>query len=407
MNVTTTGTVATWGENPTVSYHPEEGACSAFSNSDMLTKFDTLMDLWADLTETDLTFLAVPERLTDIDSDNYQTYIYTASGTTTNDLTLADGFNVVAFDDDGEITAAIAGTANKFNVLGFASINIFSQSTGIISDGQAVINCRCVTGHPTLGNCTSGGSIITVSEDELDFTILHEMGHFLNLDHTQVNYELFTNSITSDDVDIPVMFPVSFEDDQITPRTDDKAALGALYPSTSFLAAKCLVTGTVTDSDGNALRCADIEAIAVDPADTVSYVSGSAAAAQDVNDDDDTVDSGECESGCGDFELYLDPSKTYTLTILPIDENLVGGSGVGPCINAQLETITEQTLATITGTECMAGGTLNLGTIITGSSGGTSSGGGGSGAGEVTGTGIEKTTEANNPIGYGCSLVVY
>ena len=405
--MTTTGTVATWGEDPTVSYHPEEGACSTFSNSDMLTKFGTLLDLWADLTETSLSLQAVNDTLTDINGDNYETYIYTASGTSTNNLTLTDGFNATVFDDDGEITAAIAGTTNKFNVLGFASINVFSQSTGVISDGQAVINCRCVTGHPTLGNCTSGGETITVSEDELDFTILHEMGHFLNLDHTQVNYDLFTNSDSSDDVDIPVMFPVSFDDDQIAPRADDQVALGALYPSTSFLATKCLVIGTVTDSGGDELRCADIEAVAADPVDTVSYVSGAGAAAQDVNEDGDTVDSGECESGCGDFELYLDPAKTYTLKILPINESLIGGSGIGPCVNEQLDTITEQTLATITSAECIAGATLNLGTIITSSTGGTSSGGdSGSGStGGVTGNGIEKTTETNNPIGYGCSLV--
>lgn len=400
INVTPSGVAVNWGDSPTVDYHTEEGSCSTLSNSEILTKLQTVFDIWNDLTEAEVTYSAVDEALTSINSTNYETYFYTGSGTTTNNATLTDGFNPIVFDDDGEITAALAGSANKFLVLGLTQITAYSLTTAEIADAQMVLNCRCVETHPTLGACTSGGNIITLAEGDLDWVILHEGGHYVNLDHSQVNFDLWNNSSSVDDDDVPIMFPVSHDTTPTlnTPSEDDIAAMAALYPSTSFLAERCLIVGDLQDEDGNAVRCADVQATTSDTADTMAFISGAKAVAQDLNNDGDTVDAGECESNCGRFELYLDPEKiSYTLTVQPIFESFIVGSSVGPCVNAQADGIEEEVIATITATECVAGETYDLGDITISSSGTSSTDGNGTGTGN-------NANDDKNPIGYWCAI---
>lgn len=417
--VTEEGTPVSWGENPTISYHPEEGLCSTFSNAEMLTKLETVLAVWKNLVEADVNFLQVNDRLTDIDGDNYETYVYTGSGTTTNNNTLTDGFNAVAFDDDGDIVAAVAGEANRYLVLGFAAINAYSATTGLVTDGMAVLNCRCVESHPIYDTCTSGGATVTVTEADLDFTILHEFGHFLNLDHSQVNIDFFDDGNTANDADIPIMFPLAFDTASGTaPREDDVVALAALYPSDEFLNEHCLISGDLLDDAGNPLRCADVQATTNDTSETVAYVSGTAAAAEDNNGDNDTVDDGECNSNCGHFELYLVPGREYTVTVKPIYPGFTGGSGMGPCTNEQITTIEEENILTIDADQCVAEGSSDVGDVFTEATGGvtdsgggssSSSSGGSSSSGDSSGTTIgsgedRDDQDGKNPIGYGCSL---
>lgn len=416
--VTEDGVPVFWGENPTVEYHPEEGSCSTFSNAEMLTKLADVLSAWDDLPEVDMSFDQVNDALTDIDGDNYETYLYTGSGTTTNNATLTDGFNAVAFDNDGDIVAAVAGESNRYFVLGFAAVNGYSATTGQVSDGMAVLNCLCIGEHPIYGTCETGGTEVVLSEEELDFTILHEFGHFLNLDHSQVNIDFFDDDDATNDVDIPIMFPYAFDTTSGTAlREEDIVALAALYPSDDFLDERCLITGDVLDEDGNPLRCADVQATTDDPSQTVAYVSGASAAAEDNNGDGDTQDSGECNSDCGHFELYLVPGRDYTLSVKSINSAFVGGSGVGPCSSSQLTTITDEDLLTLDADQCVAGQTTDIGSIISASTGGTSSGdssgsSGSSGdapesAGESTAaetSGNRDDQDGKNPINYGCAL---
>lgn len=416
--VTEDGVPVFWGENPTVEYHPEEGSCSTFSNAEMLTKLAEVLSAWDDLTEVDLSFDQINDTLTDIDGDNYETYLYTGSGTTTNNATLLDGFNAVAFDNDGDIVAAVAGESNRYFVLGFAAVNSYSATTGQISDGMAVLNCLCIGEHPIYGTCETSGIEVVLTEEELDFTILHEFGHFLNLDHSQVNIDFFDDDDTANDADIPIMFPYSFDTSSGTAlREDDIVALATLYPNDDFLDERCLITGDLLDASGNPLRCADMQASTDDPSQTVAYVSGASAAAEDNNGDSDTQDSGECNSDCGHFELYLVPGRNYTLTVKPINSAFVGGSGVGPCSSSQLTTITEEDLLTIDADQCVAGQTTDIGNIISASTGGTSSGGSSGSSGSSGDTpdsaGESSASEASsnrddqdgkNPINYGCEL---
>ena len=404
--VTEDGIVLFWDNESPVNYHPELGSCGPFSNADMKTKIQNLLANWSDLEEVDLSFNEVSGSLTDITGDNYLSYFSDGSLTTNDVNARSDGLNPIIFDDDGAIIESLAGSANVPFILGLAGI-ANSESDGEITDGQMILNCKCLANHP-FDQCSVNGSISEVDEETLNFTILHEVGHFLNLDHSQANADYYSNGDTDDDIYLPVMFPFAFETSVgILPRQDDVHSLAYIYPSEDFLAERCLVTGQLLDTDGNALMCADVWAQTTDDTDTISWVSGSLASGSDSNSDDDIVDTDECTADCGKFEMYLETGKDYTFTVKSINENFISGSGINPCFNTQLTTIEEEEIASITSAQCTAGSTIDLGSITTTStSGSTSSSGSTDSTGDSGSSGGSTSSSGGveNPVDYWCQL---
>lgn len=367
--ITESGAPSEWDNSSALTIHPESGDCGSFTNAQMLTKLENNLNYWSDLTEVNISFTLQSGSVGGIDGCNYGDYLVGVSGSD-NNKAVNDGFNPVIFDNDGEIIAAVAGTANKYRVLGFANPAGFTSDYSEIVDGQAVFNCLCLSGN-SFGPCQVGNSTVTFSEDDLDFTMVHELGHFLNLDHTQINADLIDDGNSANDDNIPTMYPVSENAaEQISPIQDDISALATIYPSSTFTSSHCKVTGSLLDADGKQLRCADVQAIPSDRSKSVAFVSGAYAPAKDNNGNGDTADSGECTSNCGDFQLFLDPGVEYTLKVMPINSSFTGGSGISPCANGQLDTINEETIGTVTAAQCTAGTTIALGNITTTSTGG-------------------------------------
>lgn len=372
--IATDGTPYTWDDAAAISIHPESGSCASFSNSEMIDILEINLAHWTDLEETGIAFSTVEGSVGSVDGSNYLTFIPGLTGSAST--TVTDGLHPIIFDDDGEIVASVAGAANRFRVLGFSSPSGFSTSSPEIVDSYLVVNCRCLADNPN-GACTSGTSTIEFTTAERDFTQVHEMGHFLNLDHTQIYGEVYDDDDTTNDNLGATMYPLSESAaDQITPKQDDIIAIGHLYPSSSFASMYCLVTGTLLDADGNPLRCADVQAVTSSIPDGVAFVSGAYAEAADGNSDNDTVDEGECTSGCGDFQLYLEPGKEYSINVRAINSAFQGGSGISPCAFGQLTTIVDaDAVATISGSQCVGGTTVALGEITTSSTGGVTSSG--------------------------------
>lgn len=406
------GTPLIWDASSSapISVHLDSGACGQFSNSDMQTRFASAVAEWTDLGFVDLSFSVDATTLGGVDGCNYGTYLASVAGSVDSDAANNDGYNPVLFDNDAEITRLATGESNYLFILGFATLTGFSTDAGNadlptgVGAAQAVFNCYCLeTADGDYNNSECETSDIKIGSTLQYYTMVHEMGHFLNLDHSLNNDDLEAD-------DFSVMYPFVDLDTpptQTDPTEDDAVTLSSLYPATGFFtesdtgSAYCKVTGTVLDhsSFNNELRCADLRATASDTSLNVNTTSGAYAPATDANDDGDTQDSGECTDNCGDFVLYLQPGVSYTLSVASMDSSAVNGGGVGPCRSSQLsacttlivnrctsgldctacvndETLTTNNdgndITTLISTGCTAGAVVNLGNITTGSVSSTS-----------------------------------
>ncbi len=372
------GVASTWDNSSAVALHPEGGTCAGFSNSQMDDKIEENVAHWSGIAGIELDFALVDGSIAeDVTASNYEDYYVDSS----DDPGLNDSLNPVIFDDDAGIVADLFGAANRFVVLGFAGPDGFADETlEKIVDGQAFFNCLCLDGNPN--DACMGGIVFT--EDDLDFTMTHEIGHMLGFDHTQVNQALAEGTncdldLLGDCADIPTMYPQSIDPgDQITPHRDDEVIALTLYGNSTWENTLCTVTGSLTDVNGDPLRCADVQAETGDTTDTIAVVSGAFAPASDDDGDGYTDGEGECLSDCGDFTLRgLDPDLDYTITVKSIDSSWTGGSSISPCGTGQLSGIKEEEISTVT--TCTAGGTVALGTVQTASTGGIKEGDGGDG----------------------------
>ncbi len=345
-----------------IDIHPESGTCGRFTNAQVLTSLEANLEEWTGLSTVGLSFNIVAGEIDGVDGCNYTDYLVGVSGNTTADNTanVNDGLNPILFDDNGELVDEATGEDNgRYSILGFANPAGFTVSDTDSSlylnivDGQALFNCYCAddgSGNPVNDDCP-----LLFTDDDLDFTQIHEMGHFLNLDHTQVNNALYTDATDDNEGDLPTMFPVSSDaGEQLSPNEDDIVAMSSLYPSSAFFTAGstastyCKVTGTLLDRFGDEMRCADVQMVAADIAETVAFVSGAYAPAVDNNGDADTADLGECDSDCGDFILYLKPGTTYTFTVASINSSFTAGSGISPCADTQITACTDTLITNCT-----------------------------------------------------------
>ena len=145
----------------------------------------------------------------------------------TNIITRNDGRNPVIFDSDGSTIDAIFGPGS--GVLGVAGPTLVIPSSGDIVKGYALFN---------------GEGLEANEERVLLAAVTHELGHFLNLDHAQINGVHIDDTVPgfadeATEANVTTMHPVLVSSD-LTPHpmatlhTDDEASLSALYPGPGF-----------------------------------------------------------------------------------------------------------------------------------------------------------------------------
>jgi hypothetical protein len=162
----------------------------------------------------------------------------------------------IIYDLDGSVVVAILGLANENTVLGFAS-PACPGSNGVDSNyfqrGYAVLNGRFLDGIDNFSNPE-------VPVAEFKAVMIHEFGHMIGLDHSQINLDCLTGTCSSAELDgVPTMFPVLIDAAAMsTLATDDIAAISLLYPETvsnppsqvPFASTTGRITGHVLFSDG-------------------------------------------------------------------------------------------------------------------------------------------------------------
>lgn len=320
QNVTTSGTVVVW-PNKAVTYHLEGD--TTVSTKSVATLIDAALAQWTGVTEASIT-MTKSSLGADVDNDNVCCYVYDSTICPDTAL-LTDGNNPVVVDEDGSIAARFFGTSGKFSTLGFAAMVSYSDTTALGSKGEAVFNAACLSGVEQSGCSTAGtgGGALSFSDDDFTSFVVHEIGHFLGLNHSQVNRTESKSGASFDGTLVTTMWPfftVGNGGNFKTPEKDDKVGLALLYPATNFASTTGKVSGTVSAS-GSQFQCANVvvrnTTAAQSKTDALSFVSGSlhVAAATD-----------------GAYEILgLTAGQSYSVAVEPIDTTFTGASGIPPC----------------------------------------------------------------------------
>ncbi len=229
-----------------------------------------------------------------------------------------DGTNPVIFDSTGKIFETLYGA--RSGVVGVAGPSLIRTSDGTIVKGFAMFN---------------GEDATEASAGQMQAAMTHELGHFINLEHSQINGTRiggvvpgFEGTISVNDVE--TMFPVLVQTNvkphpMASLHTDDIAAFSALYPTQVFSHIAASITGDVFDVDGStALQGVNVIARNVDNpfGDAVSYVSGL------LYGSSPSIAPADLRSA---YELRgLTPNATYLVYIEEVSGFFRAGARVGP-----------------------------------------------------------------------------
>lgn len=148
----------------------------------------------------------------------------------------------VIYDANGSIFVALG--YDETSIVGFAGPCGLS-ATNIVT-GIAMMNGLFQDGV--------AGAVPDLTQAEFDAAIVHEIGHFSGLDHSQVNENCTSFCGADDQEGLPTMFPFLVVASQGVLSIDDVAWISRMYPQaaggTTFAGTHGTITGTVFFSDG-------------------------------------------------------------------------------------------------------------------------------------------------------------
>lgn len=291
------------------------------------------LEVWHSASTADVSFLNSGQLSSDITSSNilsFRNAIGDCSDTT-------QPINAIVYDVNGSIMTDLGYDNNS--ILGFSGAICADDTTGTFTRGWAVLNGRFIDGQP------DSSSHASVTLDVFKAVLTHEFGHLIGLDHSQINLNCMTDTScsTEDMAGLPVMFPVLLDNATNTLKTDDVAAVSALYPASNFSSTTGRIQGRVLFSDGKtpAQGYNVIARLVSDPRSTAaSCVSGYLFTADARNpfapaaSNDAQFYGSRDQSLIGFYDIPGLPSGDYTIEVEAIynsgDMPFVNGSSVGP-----------------------------------------------------------------------------
>jgi hypothetical protein len=293
-----------------IPFNPDRGTLGALDNATAVANITANFDVWHAVPTASLTFANAGLLPVDVKKSNYASY----AGICGDDL------SPIIFDTDGTITDDVFGAGSSNSVLGFAGPDCGTYAPAVITEGMAVLNGKWIDGVASANN----GEI---SVAEFNAVFIHEFGHYVNLDHSQIGLaEAFDDDPTNDE-DVATMFPFLIDGAAgATLALDDRVAVSTLYPAPGFASGGGTIRGHVFRADGTtpfqgayvvARRVGDPLVTAVGNVSGARYFPG--------------APGGVAPAALqGLFEIPGLPPGDYTVEVEPINPAFVGGSGVGP-----------------------------------------------------------------------------
>lgn len=308
LNVRPDGVPYRWSTSGPIQYWTDGGTLGLWSNATALANVQQAFNRWGpDLPTSALTFSRVGSIPGDGDVNSAAEF---------NAIDGAcDGISAVVFDANGALFAALGLPSS---LIGFAGPDCGNTSTATLTEATAAFNGKWYDGNGANGE---------LSEAQFKGLLVHEFGHWLNLDHSETNGHYFMSDTDPGFTafgapplsSVEIMFPFAIPGAATTPGKDDIAAISRLYPSPTFSTSTGSITGTIRYPNGvTPFRGANVIARnIVDPFnDAVSNVSGAPFGVP---------------SSAGAYELPgLTPGASYAVEMVNVRSDFTGGSSVGP-----------------------------------------------------------------------------
>ncbi len=237
-----------------------------------------------------------------------------------------DGITAIIYDQFGTYTDQSLGANMSLSVAGWAGPTIPDDySPTPLSEGIVVLNGRLIDGD------VDGGLAPDLDPDVYQGVITHEVGHMLNLDHSQAAVAFSETGFDAGSIGgvseprhppdlrgVPTMFPFVMPEIS-TLETDDKAWITSLYPDAALAASHGSISGSIRTIDNLPFDGANIVAFnADDPTSMITCVSGYA-------------DSDAITSPSGNYLIpSLPPGSQWVVDVEPLVDAFNTLSSVGP-----------------------------------------------------------------------------
>jgi len=289
------GAAVKYNNASAITYKTDLGAMGSFTNTVATNLTVSSFQTWQDVATAQITFTNGGQLPEDVTSVNYTTYLDN----------FTDGINPIVFDNDGSIIDAMLGAGASDHTIGFAGSSYFTSgpNVGKYAEGQSVMNGKFANNPFT--------------EAQFKATFVHEFGHFIGLDHSQINGNFAADGNTVNDAYIPTMYPTSTDDDtklaDLNP--DDIAAVSALYPKATFATTTGNISGAVTRFDNSVVRGANVIAISTGADSLTNRIS--------------TVTDYFVQN-TGNYTVVGLAPGNYYIQIEPVKSSFIEGSSVGP-----------------------------------------------------------------------------
>jgi len=227
-----------WATINPLTYWTDLGSLGTLNNTGANTLVQQAFQAWQDVPTATISFSRSGPLGADVTASNIlavQNALYDCSTLPGDPAGGIAKPRTIVYDTDGSIIEALGGDPNS--TLGEAMALCFTTDgvNNNFNRGFAVINGKFAT------NATLVKAVM-----------IHEFGHMIGLDHSQINLDCLTGTCSSAELDgVPTMFPVLIDEVAMSIlATDDIAAISALYSESTFPTSTGRITGHVLFSDG-------------------------------------------------------------------------------------------------------------------------------------------------------------